>query len=415
MATRSSLVICSLAAILTAAPLVAQGDPGQLYVRVVTMRGDAVTGFLRWDKNEGHVSDVLDAAKVIPRRFLEEAEALGGSRAPGPRTVRILGIDLRVRDDGGLPERRSGLRMGHIARLTVLDDEEALLTLHSGAQQELRRNSTDLGSGNQGILVQDSGQERPTELDWDQIDYIEFLPVPAGMTSPFGHRLYGVLETDDGEEFTGWITWDMDEIYTGDVLDGDERGQGRRRKIAFADIAKIEAASSRRSDVTLKSGETIALGGTNDVNSGNRGIAVGDPGLGQLRLSWRQFRSVTFMDPPSAAPTFDHERRLEGTVTTRDGDRYRGAIRWDNDEAWTWEFLDGDREGIEMKIEFGMIASIAPRSQGSAEVTLWDGRQFILRGSNDVDMDNNGVIVESDAGDGVLIRWRDLERIDFAR
>ncbi len=388
-------------------------DPGRLYGRVTTMDGGVYEGFIRWDKNEGHWTDVVDASKRLPRRFFREAAALSGGTYRESDEVRILGFRVASSGDNWPSSATSTIRMGHVAKIYVLDDEFALLTLRSGEEHELRRSSTDLGSGNRGIIVRPvSGASM--ELRWNDIDFVEFMPAPE-TASPFGARLYGTLTTSAGADFTGWITWDMDEIFGDDVLDGKDGS--RDLDIAMADVAKIERESSSRARVVFKSGDEVVLRGTNDVNSGNRGIAVGDPGLGQVRLDWDDFASVTFSDPPKAMDyqAFENQWRLQGTVRTRDGETLTGVIRWDNDEEWSWEMLDGDSRGLEFDVEFGLIASIQRATSRSSLVTLADGREFEMRNSNDVNEDNKGIFVRTVEGDLAMVRWADFERVDFTR
>ena len=82
--------------------------------------------------------------------------------------------------------------------------------------------------------------------------------------------MFGTLRTRSGLEFTGYVTWDVDEVYSTDVLDGDAGGQ--RMQIAFGDIASIERNDRRSSRVTLIDGTTVVLDGTNDVDASISGI-----------------------------------------------------------------------------------------------------------------------------------------------
>ncbi|MCH8142169.1 MAG: thiolase family protein [Proteobacteria bacterium] len=75
-------------------------------------------------------------------------------------------------------------------------------------------------------------------LGAEDIDLIEFSQAPSDIESVFGERLYGTLTTRHGEEYTGFVCWDMDELFMTDVLDGEERG--RTRKIRFGRISSIE-------------------------------------------------------------------------------------------------------------------------------------------------------------------------------
>ncbi|MFQ5704375.1 MAG: hypothetical protein ACE5HT_10160 [Gemmatimonadales bacterium] len=40
--------------------------PDRLFGRITTTDGQVLEGFIRWDKNEGSVLDLLDASKRIP-------------------------------------------------------------------------------------------------------------------------------------------------------------------------------------------------------------------------------------------------------------------------------------------------------------------------------------------------------------
>jgi hypothetical protein len=102
-------------------------------------------------------------------------------------------------------------------------------------------------------------------------------------------------------------------------------------------------------------------------------------------------------------------------VYTADGEAFAGAIRWDNDEEWSWEMLGGDDRSIEYNVEFGAIQAIRKTSSRGADVTLWDGRTLDLRNSNDVNDDNKGIFIQTDAGETALVRWEEFERVEFRR
>ena len=140
---------------------------------------------------------------------------------------------------------------------------------------------------------------------------------------------------------------------------------------------------------------------------------------GSVTVPWEEFETVTFRPPPSGTGgeygAFDGGRRLRGVVTTRDGTQVEGQIRWDNDEEYTWESLDGVSDGVEMDIEFGMIEHVERLGRWGAEVTLFDGRVFELSDSNDVDDGNKGIFVTMDDGETVLVYWDDLDAVTFRR
>lgn len=89
------------------------------------------------------------------------------------------------------------------------------------------------------------------------------------------------MTTRRGLEFTGFVAWDVDEIYSSDVLDGDLDGE--RLEIPFGAIRSIERFSSSSALVALHSG--------NDIDSGNRGIVTEDGG-NEVRIRWSDFAEM---------------------------------------------------------------------------------------------------------------------------
>jgi hypothetical protein len=349
----------------------------RLYGVVHTTRGEEITGFIRWDRNEGSWTDLLDARKP--------------------------------NDRGG--ETLSGIRFGHVDQIEVLNRDAALFTLKSGNQVRLNGNSTDLGSGLRALLVdtEDGGQ---VELTWSDLEVVDFLPPPSAHPPKEG-RLFGTLLTRRGMEFTGFIAWDVDEIYSSDVLDGDLDGEDL--EIPFGAIQSIERFSSRSALVVLHNGEEMVLDNGRDVNSSNRGITVSDVNLGQVKLGWGEFDRVIFHGTDSEAQfvNFDGGHRIAGTVTTDDGEEFTGLIRWDDDEAYSWEMLDGEIGNVEFDIEFTNVASIEKDGSG-ARVQLRDGRVLQLSDTNDVDSGNRGIVIEN-GSDEIKVRWSDFRELNISR
>ena len=399
-------------------------SPDRLYGRVITTDGATFEGFIRWDRNEGSWSDILNGSKQLPVENRHQAERLAGTREAEPeereRTVRFLGLKISWTDDN---DRRdsyprsatSGLRFGHIRAIEPIGGDRARITLRSGERIELEGGSTDIGNDGRGVEVEDATRGK-VSLDWRAIERVEFMPAPASARDARGgERLYGTLRTRRGDEFTGYVAWDVDEIFATDVLDGDDRG--RDREVPFGGIASIERYSSSSARVRLKNGEEVVLRGSNDVDGSNRGIAIADPQLGQVTVDWDEFEVLTFEPAPTQSlhDRFDGGRRLRGSVRTQDGRTLTGFIRWDNDEEFTWELLDGEHRGVEMDVEFGEIESIEKASSRSAFVKLRDGRTFELDGSNDVTDENKGIIVTSEGGESVLVDWYDFRDVVFSR
>ncbi len=419
MVITSLVASVALAGTFAALPPAAQEAPSaddRLYGRVITASGDVFEGFIRWDRNEGSWADLLTGSKELPFRNLREAEELTDySRDRDENEIEIFGLRITWSDDDDhYPDRaESGIRFGHLGALEVLDDDRVLLELKSGAEVELAAGSTDVGDGNRGIEVVDA-ERGSVELRWRDLDRIEFRRAPADATvSPDTHRLHGTLRTRDGREFTGYVAWDVDEILTSDVLDGEDRG--RDREIPFGRIAAIERESSSAARVVLRNGDEVELRGSNDVNDSNRGISISEPALGQVMVEWDDFGALTFHPPaePTGYDAFDGGGPLYGTVASEDGDEWTGRIRWDNDEEYGWEILDGRDGDMEFEVEFSRISSIRKRFTGGAEVYLRDGRVLELDDSNDVDRGNKGIFVTTEDGETVAVSWNDFEEVSF--
>jgi hypothetical protein len=334
----------------TTAPL---SGANRLYGTVHTVDGGEYTGYIRWDRNEASWTDLLDATKPTDR---------GGSSI-------------------------SGIRFGHIDQIEILSRSAARFTLKSGEIVDLTARATDLGSGLRSLVV-DSVASR-AEFQWEDLDRVDFMPPPPS-ARPDQSRLFGTLTTRTGMEFTGHVTWDVDEVYTSDLLDGDLDGQ--RLEIAFGTIHSIERFRPRAALVVLNSGQELILDGTKDVDRSIGGISVSDARLGQIKLDWAEFDRVVFhgTDDEVSFVQFDGGTPLRGTVVTSQGEEISGEIRWDMDQAFTWEMLTGVLRNVELKVEFGQIERIRKSGRGS-EVTLRDGRVFQLSGTNDVGRGNRGI------------------------
>ena len=158
------------------APLVGRVEgpalDSRLYGSVVTRSGEEFEGYIRWDRNEGSWADLLDVDRKGGRSVL------------------------------------SGIRFGHIRRIEVLNAHEALFTLKSGQEQEFGSRRTDLGHGLRALVIDDV-RKGVAELQWRDLEAVEFMAAPDGVISP-GERLHGTLVTRAGLEFTGYVAWDVD-------------------------------------------------------------------------------------------------------------------------------------------------------------------------------------------------------------
>lgn len=405
-----------LTALITAQASVVPMPPDRLYGRVTTVDGRSHEGLLRWDRDEASPLDFLDGRKVVPIAYLREAASLDpevAARQQAERTIVAFGMRITWdEDDASDPfATASAVRMGHIRTIARVDRETARITLRDGNEIELRAGTTDVGRSMRGLEV-DGGGDRIV-LDWDELERVDFMDEPPPGARPGAERLYGTVTTWNDAEYTGVVTWDLDESVTTDVLDG--RSGGEDHEIPFGEIHEIAWESDRSAMVTLATGARLELRGTNDVNRQNRGIEISGV-FGRATVGWGDFQRVRF-DTAGAVevPDFEPGAPLFGTVRARDGRVIEGRIRWDNDEEAAWELLDGWREDTDIDIEFGSISSIERVDDGGVVVTSRDGRQWTLEDQGDVDPDNGGIFVEPEGRRRRLVRWVDFERVDFRR
>ena len=420
MSQLRTLGLSALCVAVSFAPATAQ-DTDRIWGSVQLSDGTMHEGFIRWDRNEGSWVDLLDGVKTLPpENYLMWLRARGED-GPPVRTIDLLGyrISWNETDRDFSPTSTSGIRFGHLSTLRVVEPRKVSLELRSGEIVDLEGSSTDIGRSIRELSVQPGGGT-VLEIEWEALESITFSAVPAGerATSP---RLYGTVEDDVGRTFTGYLSWDLDEILESDVLDGREVGSRRDREIPFAEIAAI-AKLDRGARVLLSNGEEIDLFGSNDVDRGHRGVQISEPGIGMVEVEWRDLRNVRFHRPAESTgyDAFDGGRPLTGTVETVDGEVLEGWIRWDADEGSSWEMLNGTSEGVAFSIELSRVETVRTRELGGAVVTLLDGRAFELRSSNDVSWGNRGVYVsDTDPGGRATaeswrgVEWEDVREVRF--
>jgi hypothetical protein len=381
-------------------------QPGRICGTVYTRDGETFEGPIRWDRNEAFWDDIMDATKRRDGRYVE------GRRRE--KHINILGI--RISWDEGWEESKasSGIQFGYIKTLHRRSRDRAILELKNGEEFTFYGSGTDVGSGVREIIIDDP-REGEVELDWDDLDMVEFRECEPDQIIEPETRLYGELETRRGDKFKGFICWDVDELFYSDILDGEERH--RNRKIPFGKIEAIERRSSSSAWVYLRNGDKMRLSGTNDVDSGNRGIVVADPDFGRVTVEWDDFDRLEFLDGGEKYlkryDEFEDPEPLYGVVYDEDGDSYEGFIQWDDDETQSWEQLDGEYRGLEVDVEFSQISQIEKISSRSCRITTRSGNTFKLSGTNDVNDDNKGIFVTTEDGEEIELDWYDFDKVIF--
>jgi hypothetical protein len=381
---------------------------GFLYGTITTESGQVHEGRLRWGTEESFWGDLFNSSKAE----LARRDEVPGDQRERRHTLNLFGfeIDLTHHGDSG---RQFIVPFGDIDRIEVTGRDDAVVVLKSGRRVEVEGGSNDLG-GDTKIAVWDASLGQ-VELEWRKIDRIQFRPAPRDLPVA-DHRLYGVVRTEGGGDFRGWIQWDQDECLSTDELDGEtEDGD---LEIPMGNIRTIEPRGRRSSRVVLRDGRELELRGTNDVDSDNRGIFVEDERFARVLVSWDAFERAEFSDPPGSGPaygTFTAGKPLRGTVTTRAGRKLTGRLVYDLDEEGTAELLGGERRGIEYYIPFAMIASVTPTGSDRSRIELVNGEKLELEGGADIGKGNAGILVLAKGKRPAYVPWEEVERIVFGR
>lgn len=278
--------------------------------------------------------------------------------------------------------------------------------------------------------------------------------MPADATAYDGTGLiYGRVLTDSGKEYTGFLRWGDEEACWDDLFhslkqdlpfrddadwdddswrrskrgrtsrinlfgkeivittDDDDRTDSASRVFIcrFGDIEEIVVTGSKDADIHLKSGSQMEVSGyANDVGGT---IHVDDESFGEIDLRWNRIDTIEFRPAPSGADPGVF--RLHGKVETSYGE-FEGFIQWDKEECLSSDRLDGDTEDGDLSIPMGNIRSIDRRGRNSSRVELKDGRSLQLRGSNDVNSENRGVMVEDPRYGRLTIPWSEFDRVVFS-
>ena len=273
-------------------------------------------------------------------------------------------------------------------------------------------------------------------------------PSPAIPRSPTtsveAHRgfLYGRVTTRSGAAYEGRLRFGGDEeAFWGDYFNGFKEENPwagdvpperltesrpvtvlgveitrRKRKLnlgrpfmaRFGDVRRIEP-SGRELLVTLKSGTEFVLNRF-DADDFADGVRVWDDEQGVVDLGERRIRAIELLPTADLEATPD---RLHGTVGTAHGS-FTGFVQWDRQFGVGSDELQGRTADGELSLRFDAIRTIARDSADSAQVTLRDGREFVLSGTRAAGRGNRGVYVDDARYGRVLVSWEAFERLDFA-
>ncbi len=379
----------------------AQSHEGFIYGKVYTNRTTYV-GPIRWGKEEVLWTDLFNAAKTDKSFDKLVPETKSDSWTVDNWTLGSIWENATT--------HQFTCQFGNIKEMKMVGSDIVILTLKNGGQIRVKDDGNDIGEKVQ-VMDPELGE---INIDWKNIDRIEFLPTPSKLNQFFGLPIYGTVEGARREKYTGFIVWDNDERLLTDKLDGDS--DDGDISIAFKDIASIEKRG-RGSFVVTKSGRELFLTGSNDVNDENRGVMVVVPEIGVVKFSWDAFRKVSLSASPNTGASFDEfksPKMMTGSVSRLDGEELRGQIVYDIDETIDFEIIEGNENGIEYMIPLKNIKSVTPKNYEYSQIELRNGQSFLLGEGRDVSARNAGVLVfQKGKKDATYVSWRRIDRITF--
>lgn len=267
--------------------------------------------------------------------------------------------------------------------------------------------------------------------------------------------IYGQVTTIDGDQYTGALRWGKEEVFWTDMfnaskeknpnldhLSREELDDLRNRRNSgwsgnnwiqvnwdgewgnsdedfthqfgcqFGEIKKIVPYRRQGADVFMQNGTSFEVDGQGYNDIGTK-VRVHDPELGVIELSWSRIEEVEFMPTPAKLDRKFGEP-LYGVVESTAG-KFTGFVQWDHDERVGTDVLDGDNQDGDVSIAFENIASIKRYGSSRSIVVLKSGRELTLRGSNDVNDENRGIIVTVEGMGRVDIPWDEFDKVTFSK
>ena len=270
--------------------------------------------------------------------------------------------------------------------------------------------------------------------------------------------LYGKVTTISGDKYQGALRWGGDEVFWVDLFNAEKTSSDFLKFLSkteieqiseqeggnswlgidlgilsiwddrysqtkhqfdtrFGDIRSIRPTGRSKAQVTLKNGVIIEVGG-NGFEDVGASVSVYDQELGVVKLDWTRIEKVEFLES-AIKPKYIFGEAIYAKVSAGRRGSFEGVIQWDqgtvknnHNERFLEDVLNGkDRDG-DKNIPFKSISKIVKNRNG-VEVTLKSGRQFFLTGSNDVNDENAGILVNDWEIGQVVIPWRDFEALEI--
>ncbi len=226
-----------------------------LYGTVSTKNGD-FSGFIQWDK--------------IKFFSTQKLEGKLNSESTTDNEYRFdLIQNIEKRDKG--------------AMVKFKDDKKIFL-----------KNNRDVNASNRGIVVMHPEWGRVI-IGWEAFKSVEFTEVPndLGYSSyPPAKRIYATVKRSDGKVFKGNCTFDLDEEWNNELLEGSVNNI--HYQIPFKFIRSISVLNEQQSQVVLRNNRTLALANHNDVTSKNWGVIIWLGNSKHQYVPWDKIADISF-------------------------------------------------------------------------------------------------------------------------
>jgi len=393
----------------------AQADTEFIYGKVTTFLGDTYEGQIRWGNEEAFWTDRFNANKEYNHNidFLSDKEIIQLKK----EKKRLNQQEWRTLDDSYIQNDKSEYAFLHQFSCQFGEIKSIKMTRWQKVELQLRDGSkvTVSGKGTNDINTPISIYDKKLgliEIEWMEIDQVEFLKEPLQFKSAIGDPLYGTVYTTDGA-YTGKIEWNNFVKVTSDKLEGEQKTGNF--KASFSKIRMIQPHRAG-SLVTMENGERVYVFGTNGVNSKNRGIIVTNDEIGNINVDWSNFERVEFRPKRKNGKgysQFKNPKEITGTVKTKEGKSLKGKIVFDLDEQYDYEVLNGGSGKMFYEIPFRNIKRISPHSNSNCTVELKSNKQIQLRDSQDVSFKNEGLLVFQNSTNPIYVSWREVEEVVF--
>jgi hypothetical protein len=197
--------------------------------------------------------------------------------------------------DGDSDNGKVALRFGDIQSIEKSGDGSTVIT-KQGRRLHLT-GSNDVNDENRGVLVVDP-QIGVIRFTWDAFRKVTFSQDAAPIQRYDDFKsprplMAHVIRFDTGEDVYGRVVYDIDEWLDLEVLEGRENNV--EYIIPMKNVKKIAPRNADFSEVTLRNGNRLLIGDSQDVSSSNSGVLVFVKGKKDpVHISWKKVDEITF-------------------------------------------------------------------------------------------------------------------------